>query len=301
METITRITAALAVFNEATIQINSLVNSLASQAECNRELEERGKLMQQIMAEYNREEVVGEIEDKLEINPFDLQYNETSQNDKPFELVLEEKLEIKLGEVVVLIGPSASGKSTLMKVATNRVRTNHENSYVARNRYMYIDETTTLGAAVPLYSELFNLVETTDFISEENFYRMEEILKNLNLWYEIQKRAANPWQWLKEHRYRECSNGQKQRFLIAKLLYHLSSDIDVICLDEVTSGLDEYASDNTSAGAYEVMSYIIRKCNEDRKRIIFISTHQKSIEAMADRQLDFKDAGTKNYIKEVNF
>ena len=54
-----------------------------------------------------------------------------------------------------------------------------------------------------------------------------------------------------------------------------------------------------AAGAKEVMQFIIRKCNEDRKRILFISTHQKSIEAMAQRKFDIREDGDKNYIVEV--
>ena len=40
------------------------------------------------------------------------------------------------------------------------------------------------------------------------------------------------------------SNVQKQRFIVAKMLYWLDEDIDVVVLDECTSGLDDKSEED---------------------------------------------------------
>lgn len=53
------------------------------------------------------------------------------------------------------------------------------------------------------------------------------------------------------------SNGQNQRLILAKILYWIDDDIDIVCLDECTSGLDEKS--DTGADAQKILEYIIGK------------------------------------------
>ena len=57
------------------------------------------------------------------------------------------------------------------------------------------------------------------------------------------------------------------------MMYWLDETIDVLVLDECTSGLDDKA-DNDSADAERILEYIVRYANMDKKRIIIIATHQ---------------------------
>ena len=102
---------------------------------------------------------------------------------------------------------------------------------------------------------------------------MEDILKNLNLWYEIESISHDVWQFMKEKKFEYyLSNGQKQRLILAKILYFLDNDIDALILDEATSGLD--SDNNMEIDAQNVLEYIVKFANEDKKRIVVISTHQ---------------------------
>ena len=101
------------------------------------------------------------------------------------------------------------------------------------------------------------------------------------------------------------SNGQKQRLILAKMLYWLNEEIDVLVLDECTSGLDD-KSESDSADAERTLEYIVRYSNKDKKRIVIISTHQ-NIDGFKHnlsneytfRNLQFLKEGHCNLVKEI--
>ncbi len=88
------------------------------------------------------------------------------------------------------------------------------------------------------------------------------------------------------------------------MLYWLDDEIDVLVLDECTSGLDDKADIN-SADAEKILEYIVRYANADKKRIIIISTHQ-NIDGFKEklsyefkfRNFKFEKDGECNVIKE---
>lgn len=89
------------------------------------------------------------------------------------------------------------------------------------------------------------------------------------------------------------------------MLYWLDENIDVMVLDECTSGLDD-KSDVDSADAERILEYIVRYCNQDKKRIVIISTHQnidgfkqKLANEYTFRNLQFKKDGEKNIVREI--
>ena len=135
---------------------------------------------------------------------------------------------------------------------------------------------------------------------------MQTILENLHLWCEIKSNCFDVWKWMKEKRFNQSlSNGQKQRLILAKMLYWLNDEIDVLVLDECTSGLDD-KSETDSADAERILEYIVRYANSDKKRIIIISTHQnidgfksKLADEFKFRNLQFAKEEEKNLVKEV--
>ena len=88
------------------------------------------------------------------------------------------------------------------------------------------------------------------------------------------------------------------------MLYFLDEDIDALILDECTSGLDD--DDSNHIDACDVLEYIIRYSNKDKKRIIIISTHQ-NIDKFKDnikneykiRNFKFIKENENSYIKEL--
>ena len=239
------------------------------------------------------------IVDNIKINPFSIQYLEESENDKPFTLVSKEQIHIKNGEVVILYGPSGSGKSTFMKMLTERIRLEKSTEIPSTSRFLFYDEKLKFGS-LSIFEELFCCEENPDLT------KMQTILENLHLWCEIKSNCFDVWKWMKEKRFdQSLSNGQKQRLILAKMLYWLNDEIDVLVLDECTSGLDD-KSENDSADAERILEYIVRYVNSDKKRIIIISTHQnidgfksKLADEFKFRNLQFAKEEEKNLVKEV--
>lgn len=101
------------------------------------------------------------------------------------------------------------------------------------------------------------------------------------------------------------SNGQKQRLILAKMLYWLDENVDVLVLDEATSGLDD--TQNAGANASEILEYIVRYANLDMKRTIIIATHQNinqfakklSDDGFVFRTLNFEKCGETNTVRQL--
>lgn len=135
---------------------------------------------------------------------------------------------------------------------------------------------------------------------------MQKILENLHLWSEIKANCFEVWKWMKQKQFEQSlSNGQKQRMILAKMLYWLDAKIDVLVLDECTSGLDD-KSETDSADAERILEYIVRFANSDKKRIVIISTHQnidgfkKNLEnEYSFRNLKFAKEGKMNLVREI--
>lgn len=196
-----------------------------------------------------------------------MKYLEESENDKPFTLVSEKEININQGEIAILLGPSGSGKSTFMKLITERIRVEKSVEIPSTSRFLYYDEKLRFGS-LSIFEELFAGELNPDLI------KMQDILENLHLWAEISSNCFNVWQWMKEKKFNNSlSNGQKQRLILAKMLYFLNLDIDVLVLDECTSGLDDI-SETDSADADRILEYIIRYSNKDKNRIVILATHQ---------------------------
>ena len=205
--------------------------------------------------------------DRICIPKFKISYIEESENDKPFTLKSEREIVISTGDVAILYGPSGSGKSTFMKLITERIVLNKSVDVPSTSRFLYYDEKLRFGS-LSVYKELFCNDE------QPNLAKMQNILVNLHLWQEITINCVDAWQYLKEKKYNHFSNGQKQRLILAKMLYWLDENIDVLVLDECTSGLDDVICETEGANAQEILEYITTYANRDKQRIIVISTHQ---------------------------
>lgn len=186
-----------------------------------------------------------------------------------------------------------------MNMLTERIRLEKSTNIPSTQRFLFYDEKLKFGS-LSIYEELFCCEETPDLL------KMQGILENLHLWSEIKSNCFDVWKWMKEKKFeKSLSNGQKQRLIIAKLLYWLDNEIDVLVLDECTSGLDDKL-ESDSADAERILEYIVRYANLDKKRIVIISTHQ-NIDGFKEklnnefifRNLHFFKEGEYNFIKEI--
>lgn len=302
LATITEITATLVIIETALKQISRISTTLINHCERLTILEKEKQDMSLILDVFHNESEKTskpKVVDNINIKPFLIQYFEESENDKPFTLISKKQIHINSGEIVVLNGPSGSGKSTFMKMLTGRIQLERSTEVPSTSRFLFYDEKLRFGS-LSIFEELFCCSKNPDIT------KMQRILENLHLWDEIKSNCFDVWKWMKEKQFEQSlSNGQKQRLIIAKMLYWLNNGIDVIVLDECTSVLDEEA-ENSSINAERILEYIVRYSNSDKKRIIIISTHQdmarfkqKLANEYSFRNLQFTNAGECNLVREI--
>ena len=300
LATITEITATLVIVEKALDYIRDITYTLNGHNESITVIDKEEDDMIAILEVYHQEEEKisqSKAIDAIQIKPFSIKYMEESENDKPFKLMSKHDICINKGEVAILTGASGSGKSTFMKMLTQRIKVEKSTEIPATSRYLFYDEKLKLGS-LSIFEEIFCCQENPDFA------KMQEILENLHLWSEIKSNCIDVWRWMKEKKYgHTLSNGQNQRLILAKILYWLDDEIDVVVLDECTSGLDDKC-DTDSADAESILQYIVKYCNKDKERIVIISTHQnldgfKKKISNPIRQFHFAKSGEFNLITEI--
>lgn len=265
---ITLITANLALLKTALGRIAMLVGTFHDNAEVISVLDREAEDLKQIMFVYDSETKRIENDkpvERIDLEPFKVQYEKKNEEDIPFTLISSERIIIEQGDVVVFKGPSGSGKSTVMKMLMDQVRLGKSVEIPNTSRFLYFDETLHFGN-MSIYDEFFAG-------SEVYLSKAYAILESLHLSQELKFNRDTMETWMKKNFYKSSmSHGQKQRMVLAKLLYHLDDNIDMLLLDEATSGLDEKANEGMDAQA--MLKYCIRFANLDRKRIVLLSTHQ---------------------------
>ena len=293
------ITATLVIAETAIGYTRRLVGSLDGNNERIVALEREAEDMKLILETYHNVNTIenNKVVDNIMIEPFTIKYLKGSENDIPFTLKSDDNIKINNGEVAILYGPSGSGKTTFMNMLTERIKLEKSTDIPTTSRFLMYDDKLRFGS-LSIYEELFCDDDNPDLV------KMKDILKNLHLWEEIEFNSKDVWQYMKEKKFdHSLSNGQKQRLILAKLLYFLDNDIDALILDECTSGLDD--DDSLHIDACDVLEYIVRYANKDKKRIVIISTHQNIDKFKENINKDYKIRNFKfvkedefNYIKE---
>ena len=296
---IAQITATLVIVETAIGYTRRLAYAMEDNNERLISLEKESVDMELIIETYHSASKIenNKIVESINIKPFTIKYLKGSNNDIPFTLKSDENININKGEVVVLYGPSGSGKSTFMNMLTERIKLEKSTDIPTTSRFLMYDDKLKFGS-LSLYEELFCDSENPDL------EKMKDILKNLHLWEEIEANSKDVWQYMKEKKFEHSlSNGQKQRLIIAKLLYFIDDGIDALVLDECTSGLDD--DDKYHIDACDVLKYIVKYSNKDKNRILIISTHQNIDKFKDDIKNEYKIRNFKftkendiNYIKE---
>jgi len=191
-------------------------------------------------------------------------------------------LEVKAGELFMLVGPSGCGKTTLISVIAAIL--NHDQGVCSvfgeDLRLMSEAEKTRFrGKTIGFVFQAFNLIPTLS--SEENIAiplliqgverrialaRARDLLEQVGL---IQKRDSFP---------RDLSGGQQQRVAVARALVH---EPKLIVCDEPTSSLDRETG-------RQVME-LFKKVALSHGRTLMIVTHDNRIYNFADRIASMSD------------
>ena len=202
-------------------------------------------------------------------------------------ITLFEKLNIKIkrGDLVALVGPSGSGKSSLLhlialldepskgSIKINNISTGKLNeeekdkirremiSIIFQDNNLLNDFTTIENVMMPLLIKNIN--------KEEAKHKAQKILKTVK----ILDRS--------QHFPNELSGGEQQRVAIARALI---AETNLILADEPTGNLDFKTSS-------EIFSYFL-KLKKIKKTIVF-ATHNRELANRADYKLSISNGGIK--------
>ena len=191
-------------------------------------------------------------------------------------------VDIKLGELTMLVGPSGCGKTTLISVLTGilsssagsitimdsllstmrdtaRVLFRRKNIGFIFQQYNLLPALTAAeNAAMPLFA--------SDVPYDEAVARARAALESIGLSGQTEKLP------------RQLSGGQQQRVAIARALVHNPA---LIVCDEPTAALD--------AKTGQSVMEILRNAANDPTRAVVIVTHDNRIYHFADRILEMSD------------
>jgi len=186
-------------------------------------------------------------------------------------------LEMKKGEISVILGPSGSGKSTLLNMLggldhldEGEIIIGDRNISGYKNNMLTDYRKQDVGFVFQFYNLIPDLTvaENIEVVSDiaENPLNIDEVLEAMGM---------------EKYRYRfpkELSGGQQQRAAIARAII---KNPKLLLCDELTGALDTKSSKN-------VLEFI-EKLNRLYKTTTVIITHNEAIAKMADRIIYLKD------------
>ncbi|PGM56628.1 ABC transporter ATP-binding protein [Bacillus sp. AFS053548] len=194
--------------------------------------------------------------------------NKTISNQK---IIKDISFELYKGEVLGLLGPNGSGKTTTMRMIVGLMSITSGEIYIQGNsiKEKFKESIKQIGAMIetpafyPFYSGYKNLMYFARMLEGVSKERVLEVIDLLGLSNAIHKKFST------------YSLGMKQRLGIAQALLHNPS---ILILDEPTNGLDP-------AGVREIRDYL-KQIAEVEQTAILLSSHLLSeIELICDRSI----------------
>ncbi len=181
------------------------------------------------------------------------------------------------GEIIGLVAPNGTGKSTLMNVIMNYVKPN-SGKVVVQEKYQYTSKKNEvkihqLVSMMPEQSDLYNHLSGKEHLRiycsmwNSNPKLIDQTIKDLGMDSYVKKRTGT------------YSLGMRQRLCFAM---QIVSDTPIMLMDEVMNGLDP--------NNVELISSILLKKKEEGKIIIVASHLLENLEKISDRVFLFKDA-----------
>lgn len=191
-------------------------------------------------------------------------------------------LEVKQGELCMLVGPSGCGKTTLISIMAGILLQDSGNCTVFGHNFKSMadkERTSYRGQTLGFVFQSYNLIPTLTISQnvavpllinnvprEEAFERAQQMLSKVGLG---ERGRARPSQ---------LSGGQQQRVAIARALVH---EPKLIVCDEPTSALD-------SETGHRVME-LFKEVALSNGRTLIIVTHDNRIFSFADRIAKMED------------
>lgn len=190
-------------------------------------------------------------------------------------------LDIRAGELSLLMGPSGSGKTTLLSILAGLLRPttgdvelcgvpisklpDSEAAKVRRNNLGFVFQTYNLFPALTALDNVAEVLSLQGRSISEARSAAKRALEHVGLSDRL------------HHRPGELSGGQKQRVAIARAL---AGDPRLVLGDEITAALDSA----TGMAVMEILRGIV-----DHRRGVLIVTHDHRMERFADRIIEIED------------
>ena len=190
-------------------------------------------------------------------------------------------ISIQMGELVMFMGDSGCGKTTLIsllgciltpdegELRINQKLVDYENDNLSLIRRRDIGFVFQLFNLIPYLTALENVMLAMDISNTRGFeaeIRAEKLLARVGL-----KHRVN-------HRPGQLSGGEKQRVSFARAL---ANKPKIIFADEPTANLDSRQSQNLMG--------LVRELRQDNQTTIAIVTHHQELRKNADRVIHMKD------------
>ncbi|WP_088071901.1 ABC transporter ATP-binding protein [Gottfriedia luciferensis] len=200
-----------------------------------------------------------------------LELNNINKTIKDQQIIKDISFELYKGEVLGLLGPNGSGKTTTMRMIVGLMGITSGEIYIKGHsiKNNFKESIKHIGAMIetpafyPFYSGYKNLMYFSRMLEGVSKERVLEVIDLLGLSNAIHKKFST------------YSLGMKQRLGIAQALLHNPS---ILILDEPTNGLDP-------AGVREIRDYLKRIAEVEQTAILLSSHLLSEIELICDRAI----------------
>ena len=203
--------------------------------------------------------------------------------DVPATLVADVDVSVSPGEFVAIIGPSGSGKSSLLYLLGLLDRPTSGAVFLDGAATSALDDDTRADMRLASLGFVFQFhFLLPEFSARENVMLPMRALRRLSEKAQVARADMLLEQLgLNEHAHKrpdQMSGGQRQRVAIARAL---ANDPKVVLADEPTGNLDTHAG--------ERVLEILRELVDTQRRAVVVVTHDLALAARADRQIRIVD------------
>lgn len=289
LEMVLSIIALVTIYSQIMNRVNSIIYTIEDTKEILENIKTYESDFSEIMQEYDKEDQketrdYGVIE-KVTVPSFNVQY-QVIGTEIPFSLKNKNFIEFVPGDIVLLEGPTGSGKSTFMKMITGMISFEGFELYYKRKENGSVNTLMHQTDGKLGYS---NVLSEITFDKEVDRDKIVHILKGLHLYEEISEKDEDVFRYLERSSIGDYSTGQKQRLAITRLLYNMDNTIQIIGFDEATNALND-------AITLQTLNFIKEYCKD---KILLIATHQVDIgKTVANKKLEFVPNGEYYSVKE---